>query len=834
MPKINFFIPVFISLLACYTLQGQDTTQKVPITEVLNKISESHAVTFNYESSLLQDLKVFPPQEKLKLSDKLKDLERQTNLTFNRISDMVIAVSKAIRLCGYVENGRTGEPLEGATIQSNSQYTISDKNGYFEIPLSSLEDLIIIRHIGFKTIKRQARFFNLERCDSIKLLEQQEMMTPILIDAYLVRGIDKKQDWSTSIDYKRFSLLPGLIESDVLQTVQALPSVLSVDETVSNLNIRGGSHDQNLILWDDIKMYQTGQFFGLISSFNPHMTQTASVLNNGTDVTFTDGVSGTIHMQTDQDLNSKFKGTFGLNFLNAELFTDIPIGQKSSLQIASRKSIDDFVRTPTYEVYFDRVTQATEAETNISEVTNSNQDFNFFDTSLRWLYKPSENDVIRLNFILTNSDLSFNETASIEDALQTKESSVSQNSVAAGLHYKRQWNNELATNLAIYNSEYKLQAINANVLEGQLFLQENVVSETSVKLENIYRKNLWKLKLGYSFTETEVINLNDVDLPRFVRRDEEILREHGAFGQAWYTSSNNDFSVRGGMRVNYLTKFDKLIIEPRLSLRKAIGNHIQIEALGEFKHQNTSQIVNFQNDFLGIEKRRWQLTDNDSIPIIQSKQASVGIMYKNGGWLFDAKAYYKNVNGITTQSQEFTTKYEFEKEKGQYDAYGFELLCRKKFKNLNSWLSYSYINNTYTFEALEEIEFPSNFDITHSITLGSTFSNESWNISAGLNYRTGRPTSIPLAGNEIENNSVNFDSANNRRLPYYMRVDASAIYKLRISDAFRSEIGASVWNITNRENTISNYFRIGENDTVNGFSRFSLGLTTNAVIRIYF
>jgi len=512
------------------------------------------------------------------------------------------------------------------------------------------------------------------------------MMTPIVIDAYLVRGIDKKQDWSTSIDYKRFSLLPGLIESDVLQTVQALPSVLSVDETVSNLNIRGGSHDQNLILWDDIKMYQTGQFFGLISSFNPYMTETASVLNNGTDVAFTDGVSGTIHMQTAQDLNSKFKGTFGLNFLNAELFTDIPIGQKSSLQIASRKSIDDLVRTPTYKVYFDRVTQATEAENNISEVTNSNQEFNFYDTSLRWLYKPTEKDVIRLNFILTNSDLSFNETARIDGALQSKESSVSQNSIAAGLNYKRQWNDALATNLSIYNSEYKLQAINANVLEEQLFLQENVVSETSVKLENIYRKNLWQLKLGYSFTETEVINLNDVDLPRFVRRDEEVLREHGAFGQAWYTSSNKDFSVRGGMRVNYLTKFDKLIIEPRLSVRKAVGDHIQIEALGEFKHQNTSQIVNFQNDFLGIEKRRWQLTDNDSIPIIQSKQASIGIMYKNGGWLFDAKAYYKNVNGITTQSQEFTTKYEFEKEKGHYDAYGFELLCRKKFKNLNETL----------------------------------------------------------------------------------------------------------------------------------------------------
>ena len=125
-------------------------------------------------------------------------------------------------------------------------------------------------------------------------------------------------------------------------------------------------------------------------------------------------------------------------------------------------------------------------------------------------------------------------------------------------------------------------------------------------------------------------------LPRFVRRDEEILREHGAFAQAWYKNPNANFFVRAGVRANYLTKFEKLIIEPRLSVRKSFGDHIEIEAQGEFKHQSTSQIVNFQNDFLGIEKRRWQLTDNDSIPILQSKQASLGILYKNEGWLLDA------------------------------------------------------------------------------------------------------------------------------------------------------------------------------------------------------
>lgn len=829
-------IYIFLILFCCsmFKTLGQSSEQKVPITVALEQITKAHAVAFNYESSLLDGIKVVPVSENLSLSAKIKNLEDQTNLVFEKVSDLVYTISEVIQLCGYIIDSESEQPLKDATITSTSAYALSDKNGYFEIDLKSKSEELTIRYIGFKTIERQAKYFDTKDCVTITMLIHQEVIAPVLIESYLVRGIDKRQDWTTSIDYDRFSLLPGLIESDVLQTAQALPSILSVDETVSNINIRGGSHDQNLILWDDIKMYQTGHFFGLISSFNPLMTQKASVINNGSDVALTDGVSGTIHMKTEKKIDSNFNGIFGVNFLNAELFSNIPIGNKSSLQVASRKSLDDLVRTPTYDVYFDRVTQDTEAENNVANVTNSNQEFNFYDASLRWLYQPSENDLIRLNFILINNELGFNEAADINGIQRTRRSNVSQNTLAVGLKYKRQWNEKLSSSINIYNNEYKLEALNADVLNNQLQLQENNVSETSIQLNNSIEEDHWRFNLGYQFTETEVINLNDIDLPRFVRRDEEILREHGAFGQAWYKSPDNTFSVRGGVRSNYLTRFEKLIIEPRLSIRTSIGKHINVEALGEFKHQSTSQIVNFQNDFLGIEKRRWQLTDNDSIPVLQSKQASVGITYKNKGWLLDIKAYYKTVAGITTQSQSFTTKYEFAKEKGNYDAYGFELLGRKNYGNFSSWLSYSYINNTYTFENLNEIEFPSNFDISHTVALGTTYSNSSWNISAGINYRTGKPTSIPLSGNEIIDDNINFDTANSERLLDYLRIDASALYKFKISNTFRSEIGASIWNISNRENAINNYYRINENDVVNRFSRFSLGLTTNAVFRIFF
>ena len=118
--------------------------------------------------------------------------------------------------------------------------------------------------------------------------------------------------------------------------------------------------------------------------------------------------------------------------------------------------------------------------------------------------------------------------------------------------------------------------------------------------------------------------------------------------------------------------------------------------------------------------------------------------------------------------------------------------------------------------------------------MGSTFTNKNWKLSAGLNYRTGKPTSIPLEGNEVVSNKVNFDEANNERLQDYLRIDASFLYKFKISNTFRSEIGTSVWNLSNRVNPIYNYFRVDNNDMAVQFSQFSLGLTTNAVFRIYF
>ncbi|MBV1924469.1 MAG: TonB-dependent receptor plug domain-containing protein, partial [Flavobacteriaceae bacterium] len=723
-----------------------------------------------------------------------------------------------------------------ATLQSNLDSTLTNENGYFELKIPSINQEINVRFFGFKPLSIKANeFYEAYRCNTIYLVPDEHELTEIILSHYLVKGIDKLNDGSFEIDFSKFTMLPGLIESDVLFSMQSFPGIQSINETVSNINIRGGTHDQNLILWDDIKMYQSGHFFGLISIFNPLMTQKVSLQKNGTQASHTDGVSGSIHMKTNDEINQSFKGNFGANFISTDGFADIPLSNKSSIQVAARKSINDFIKTPTYEEYFDRISQDSEVELNTNNAINSNKEFDFYDTSLRWLYHFSKKDKIQVNFINVSNELVFNENANIDEVEKSKESSISQNSIAGGIHYYRAWSEKVKTILHIYETDYKLKAINANLFDEQRFLQENSVSETGLKAQLDFKlKPQIKLESGYNFTETKVSNLDDIDSPLYRSLIAEVVRSHSVYSQLHYKSSLKNNYISAGLRLNYLDKFDSYILEPRISFNQRFLTYFNFEILGEFKHQISSHIINSQNDFLGIEKRRWQLSNDDDIPIMKSKQISTSISFSKNSWLINGEAYYKNIKGITTQSQGFQNQYEFVKTDGSYSVLGGDILVRKSVKNTSFWLSYSIMNNEYTFDSLSEERFPSNLDIKQAVTLGSSYTNKGFSVSTGFNWHTGKPYTTPIENNEIFENSINYHDTNNQRLDDYMRVDLSASYTVSLTSKTNIEVGFSIWNLLNQKNIINKYYKIEEEEIVSEFTEYSLGLTPNANIRVVF
>ncbi|MBP2830623.1 TonB-dependent receptor [Aquimarina sp. U1-2] len=833
----NWLTANFIWLLCvCIASKGigQITENKIPLEQVITKLQSRFQSQFTYADDTIADIIVAPPPQNMPLDDVLKYLEQQTNLVFYKLANNFISINKketSIRICGILKDRKTRQPLVGATIQSKKNAITTDKTGAFSLQVNTTTATILIGHLGYKTQYRLANSFKAGECFVILMEAKTEMLEEVIISNYITKGIGKSADGSFEINYDNFGILPGLIETDILQTIQAFPGVQSADETVSNINIRGGTHDQNLILWDGIRMYQSGHFFGLISAINPLTTQNAKLIKNGTSPEYTDGISGTIITNTDTQVNKQLQTSAGVNMINADAFVDVPLG-RSSVQVTARKSISDLVKTPTYAAYFDRISQDSEIEDQ-RELTSDIQ-FDFYDLNLRWNYAISDKDKFRLNFLGMSNELIFTENATINNTRQSRQSSLVQSSIAGGVWYQRIWNSKLRSVIQVYNTDYKLRSVNSNLQQQQRFLQENKVSETGIKLKGYFdMTNNVTLLNGYQLIETGVSNLNDVDLPVFREKRDRVILTHSLFSQLHYTWQKSTV-INAGLRYNYNEKFNSHTIEPRFTLHQKIGTDFNVEVLAEFKHQNTSQIINFQNDFLGIENRRWILANEDDIPVIRGRQFSAGIQYNRSGWLINAEGYLKKVEGITARSQGFQNQYEFRRAIGDYNVAGLDVLLNKRSKNLSSWISYSFVDNRYTFLELEDQEFPNNVEIAHALTLGASYSFDAIKVSAGVNWNSGLPTTRPDGMNAVVDNRVNFETANSNRLDPYFRVDLSATYNFKISDVVAAHTGLSIWNLTNHQNSINANYRNQTNTIPREEIEYALGFTPNATFRVSF
>ncbi len=719
--------------------------------------------------------------------------------------------------------------------------TIKNKNVALPASNLNLEDAL-----NFLKIETTLDFEILdERFVVIKVIEnttvpiKTQRLEEVTVTNYLTTGIVKLNDGTTTIKPEIFGILPGLIEPDILQTIQALPGVLSIDETVSNINIRGGTHDQNLFLWDGIKMYQSGHFFGLISAFNPYTTKQVNVSKNGTSAKYGDGISSVIDMQLSNKIDNTFKAGAGFNLINADAYAKIPLSNKTELQLATRRSITDLIVTPTYNQYYKRIFQDSDLTNTLDDSysISQNEDFYFYDITAKFLYDITKKDKIRIHFLNVNNALKYDEQSTINDNNEALKSNLSQKNLATGMTYTREWSDRLVTNGQVYISRYNLYATNFDILNNQRLIQENEVKDGSVKLDVNYKatQNI-KINSGYQFSEIGISNLEDVNNPIFRSYIKEVVRSHAIYAETSILSNNAYSNLKIGTRFNYHEKFSMFLFEPRLSFSQRFFNYFRLEIQGEFKSQTTSQIIDLQNDFLGIEKRRWILSNNETVPVIKSKQVSAGIHFNKNNLLLSAETYLKYVDGITTRSQGFQNQYQFVNAIGSYQIKGIDLLLNKQFNQvISSWIGYSFSKNEYTFDTLNNKEsFPNNADIRHALTVASTYTYNNFKVALGLNWHSGKPATNPITGDEIVDDAINFEAPNSSRLRDYLRADCSATYGFEVSKKTNAIIGASIWNITNKKNIINSYYTIDDQNLVTKVENLSLGITPNVSFRLQF
>ena len=838
--KVNkLFVVIFFLLAVAGNHIFSQETGTEPLDSLLMDLEKRYDVVFNYTDTNIEGILVTFSQRCPDLATCLSELEKQTNLSFKKINSRYIAIHKNIpgtRVSGTIIDQSSGQKLVDAVIYSGSKYEVSDENGFFSIEVSQEKDSVLtISHVGYQPL-----YLPKNEWRTVPSVFEMEIRIQVLEEVtldYIANGISKLHDGSIQVNVQNLDLLPGLANPDVLHVVQILPGIHSMNETVSEINTRGGTNDQNLVLWDGVKMYQTGHFFGLISAFNSNLIHQTIIVKNGTSTVYDEGISGTIDMQQQDYLVNDYELSAGLDMLGADIIAKIPLTDKLSLIMGARHSINQIVKTPTYKSYYKRAFEHTEliqTQPGTDTMVDVFHDFSFYDVSARLIYDISEKDKLRFSVLNNRNSIEFEELATIRDTLYTRESYLKQMNLLSNMSYSRSWTENHSTQLSGFVSYYHLDGSNVSNTDPLFHLQENEVLDWGAKLESRSKMHhAIELLAGYQFREVGIRNQDNIRNPGYIRDVKDVLRIHSLYAEAELNELLRKVYLRTGLRTNYFSQFNSFSFEPRIAFSYKLSDHFSLEVLAEKKSQYTTQLIDFQTDFLGIEKRRWVLANNESVPLLKSQQLSAGLQYSRNNFLVSLDGYKKNVSGVISPSQGFQNQYQYVYAIGGYSAQGIELLVNRRFRRSNTWITYTFSENTYSFETYTPSTFPNNLDVRHSLSVGGSYTLKNFELSAGFSYRSGRPYTQPARENLDERDEIVYDEPNSSRLRDYARLDVSAKYTLEIKDV-KAEIGVSIWNVLNRENIYNIFYQVNQDNEIEQVTQHTLGFTPNVSLRFCF
>ncbi len=649
-------------------------------------------------------------------------------------------------------------------------------------------------------------------------------------------------------------ILPGLTEPDVLQSIQLIPGVQSPTETASGLYIRGGTPDQNLVLWDGIKMYNSGHFFGTISAFNPYITDEVKLFKSGTKAQYGNRVSSVIDITSDDKIPNALHGGFGFNLTHADVYLKAPISEKVAILVSGRRSFTEIFNSATFKNLADRVFQNTKiSEGNKvfddDEVTTTKDLFYFSDFTFKAVIKPTEKDQITFSNLFTKNKLDYGFL--IEEFDEASQDKLDVSNGGSTLSWDHVYNKNFSHTFSAYYSNFDLQYVGTNSIEDEFsdkLEKINRIDDYGLSFHTDWTINASnKINFGYQFSSNEVKSVitffdSESEEDEFIEINDNTNNSHSLYTD--YEFKNEDkWYISGGLRANHISILDKFYLEPRFQFGFKLSDNIKVKISAENLHQAVSQIVEFNTEDFGLENQIWVLSDGDLIPLLKSNQVTTGFVFSNNGWTLDVEGYYKKIDGLTSFTLGFDSFNELTFSKGQSKVLGLDVLLKKKIDNYRTWLSYSFINNEFTFSELNDGNpFPGNFDITNQFIWSHSYEWNKFSVSLGWSIRTGIP--FTEAVGIIENSEgafIDYSEINSKRLPNYHRLDASATYKFNISEdkKWKGKFGFSLLNIYNQENILSRTYQIRQdvNDGSNvlrEIDKISLGITPNLVFRIEF
>lgn len=741
-------------------------------------------------------------------------------------------------ISGYVRNVKSGEPVAGAVvyIDGTSTSTAADQYGRYTITLPKGRHAIQIQGLGMKNTSRQIVVHSDGNLD-INMSEQVPTLRAVIVSAKKTSNLSRVPMGIEVLNIRTIKQVPTVFgEADILKVMLTLPGVKTVGEASTGFNVRGGSADQNLILFNDATIYNPSHFFGLFSAFNPEIVKEVELYKSSIPAKFGGRLASVLDVSTREGNKKEFHGSAGIGLITSRFNIEGPIKKDKTSFILGARS--------TYANWLMKLLPHEYEQSKAS----------FYDVNLHISHQLNKKDFLYLTGYISNDRFNLN-----------SDTIFGYSNANVSVKWKHSFSNKLNAVFTAGYDRYKYNiSSDANPVHAyELFFdinQANFKSDFSYYVNAKHTIDFGVNSIRYKLhpgtykpdgKESQVVL-------------DEIAAEQAQESAIYIADKFNvspDFSIDAGVRYsvyNYLGPHDVNMYKPGLPREE--GNKVETVSYNKGKFIQTyhgpevrfSARYNLSNSFsikAGYTSLRqyihmlsnttaisptdiWKLSDPNIKPQY-GDQISFGLYknFKSNTIETSLEFYYKRIKDYldfksgATLVMNHAIETEVMNTKGQ--AYGAELLIKKTAGKLNGWFSYTYsrillkMDDPTVGQVVNRGEYyPANYDKPHDATVVANYKfSHRVGVSMNATYSTGRPITLPV-GRYFYGGSerVLYSDRNEYRIPDYFRIDLSMNIEgnHKVKQKFHNSWVFGLYNLTGRRNPYSVYF-VSENGLISGY-----------------
>jgi hypothetical protein len=721
-----------------------------------------------------------------------------------------LVLGQHVTLKGIIhdDNG-TVLPQAHIIIFPDSIFSVTNSNGEFLIRTSEGEKMMQVSYVGYEIFGRVI-YLKKDTTFSVRLKPKLNQLDEVVVSSTrniqqeILESNQTSKHVLTKEDINAIPVLGG--EADVIKTLQLLPGTIRGVEGSSDLFVRGGAADQNLVLLDEATVYNTSHLFGFISVFNPDVLDQVEAINGGFPAEYGGRLSSILNVGTKSSIPEKTFASGDIGLIASRLYVEQPIVKnKASFWLAGRRT------------YIDQVIK----------VIGEELPYFFYDFNGKFIFKPTAKDEVQLSHYNGEDLLDlFRDRNGDGDGFLTRYKSGNS---SQSLRWNRIHRGGWTSSTSLTRTKYRYNILNA-FEENQLIAVSDIedygahisFQKDSVGKGSVHSGVSWirhHVSPNVINTQGSITELFESSEARGRKANEF------AFHAQYDWSPANKIHVTAGMRVSMamVEKKTYLFPEPRLSVRYSLDENQALKfsysRMVQYMHRISNSAVSSPTDI-------WYPV-TDSIRPQTSHQVALAWQKSllNEKAFVSVEGYYKSMDDLVGYEEGtnlfLNTDFESKLIQGRGRAYGIEFLFRKNLGRLTGWLSYTLSWSHRQYDQINNgMWFPSRYDRRHNGAIVAQYAiNKRWSVSMVWEFISGSRFT-PIIGQYVLL-APSLDGAD--LIPVYSginQVTLSASHRLDLGVKLRSKSEkkfqwqwfAGVYNTYNRANPIGINIEQDEND----------------------